>query len=293
LLSFCVLNELPHNGFKLRMKIDEPKETDHTESTDNKLLYPKSYYSNLLSVYFRLHVDLETLYATWLKAHGHFRTATDQFYAVRMLDQDPVENLISFICSQNNHISRITSMVEKICSLYGDAMGNSYFSFPNLEKLAQDGVEAKLRQEGFGYRAKYIQTAAQQIVEKGGMTWFEELQVMSYKDAHKQLLSLVGVGPKVADCICLMSLNHLEAVPVDTHVFQIAKNYIPSLKNTKSLSSKMYDEVADTFRKVYGQHAGWAQTVLFCAELKIFKNKEENDSINTKTDSKSKKQKLK
>lgn len=38
-----------------------------------------------------------------------------------------------------------------------------------------------------------------------------------YREAHEQLLELQGVGPKVADCICLMGLGWGEAVPVDTH----------------------------------------------------------------------------
>ena len=32
------------------------------------------------------------------------------------------------------------------------------------------------------------------------------------------LLQLTGVGPKVADCICLMSLDKHDVVPIDTHV---------------------------------------------------------------------------
>src|SRR5947207_4481818 len=38
-----------------------------------------------------------------------------------------------------------------------------------------------------------------------------------YRRAHEALLELQGVGPKVADCVCLMGLGWGEAVPVDTH----------------------------------------------------------------------------
>ncbi|KAG4074397.1 hypothetical protein HA402_000376 [Bradysia odoriphaga] len=66
----------------------------------------------------------------------------------------------------------------------------------------------------------------------------------------------------VADCFCLMSLNHLEAIPVDTHVYQSAKlHYLPELKDAKSVTAKVYNEIGDKFREVYGDLAGWAQTV--------------------------------
>lgn len=74
---------------------------------------------------------------------------------------------------------------------------------------------------------------------------------------------------KVADCICLMSLNHLQAIPVDTHVYQIAAaNYIPQLKKVKSITPRIYGEIGDKFREVYGPLAGWAQTV-YLLTLKI------------------------
>jgi N-glycosylase/DNA lyase len=85
----------------VRLKVPEP-----TTFSSNNNLYPDTYYQQLLNNYFRLDINLENYYEDWIKAHNHFKTMSSQFYAVRMLDQDPVENLISFICSQNNHISR-------------------------------------------------------------------------------------------------------------------------------------------------------------------------------------------
>lgn len=66
----------------------------------------------------------------------------------------------------------------------------------------------------------------------------------------------------MADCICLMSLNHLQAIPVDTHVYQItARNYMKNLKKQKTVTDKIYNEIGDYFRNLYGPLAGWAQTV--------------------------------
>ncbi|CAG9791576.1 unnamed protein product [Diatraea saccharalis] len=248
-------------------------------------------YEKLLKDYFRLDLNLVKYYKEWSEKDELFQTACQQFYGIRMLRQEPVENLFSFICSQNNHISRISSMVEKLCTHYGDEIcttdGVTYFSFPQVEKLAVCDVESKLRQLSFGYRAKFIQKSAAQIVEWGGERWFNNLQDMKYKDAKQELMKLHGIGPKVADCICLMSLNHLDALPVDTHVYQIAaQNYLPHLRGKKNVTDKMYTEIGDHFRKLYGDMAGWAHTVLFCADLKKF---QQNDDIKCESQKKRRK----
>ncbi|XP_004928834.1 N-glycosylase/DNA lyase isoform X2 [Bombyx mori] len=235
----------------------------------------KTNFKKLLENYLRLDYDLKELYKDWSNKDELFKSAGQQFYGVRMLRQEPVENLFSFICSQNNHISRISSMVEKLCTNYGEEIckheNTVHYSFPDIEKLECPKVETQLRNLGFGYRAKFIQKSASQIVEWGGAKWFDGLQNMKYKDAKCELMKLHGIGPKVADCICLMSLNHLEALPVDTHVYQIAaQNYLPHLRGKKNVTEKMYTEIGDHFRTLYGDMAGWAHTILFCSDLKKF-----------------------
>lgn len=255
------------------MKVDRPKES----SGKALLKYSQKYYDSLLCHYFQLTVDLEMECSKWTKSCTHFRKISkEKATAIRQLDQDPVENLFSFICSQNNHINRISSLVDKLTVLYGthivDLDGVSYYNFPAVEKLAAPGVEETLRENGFGYRAKFIHKSAQEICEKGGLKWFSELQKMDYKEAHKELMTLTGIGPKVSDCICLMSLGHLSAIPVDTHIYKIAQeHYIKDLKPMKTVTSPIYHRIGDKFRDVYGPLAGWAQTILFCADLKQFK----------------------
>ena len=74
-----------------------------------------------------------------------------------------------------------------------------------------------------------------------------------------------GVGPKVADCILLMSLDQASSIPVDRHVFQFAEKWY-------RLRTKKYEEIADYFRELWGEYAGWAHSVLFTADLRSFAN---------------------
>ncbi|XP_050533800.1 N-glycosylase/DNA lyase [Daktulosphaira vitifoliae] len=226
--------------------------------------------------YLRMDEDLEKYYEIWSLNDPIFKKSAQKFKGIRMLRQEPIENILSFICSSNNNIIRISSMVEKMCSLYGkNIIGTQYYAFPSIDKLVGNDVEEELKKAKFGYRAKFIRQTAEKIVEFGGNKWIEKLKNMDYTCAKKELMLLPGIGPKVADCICLMSLEHLEAVPVDTHVFQIARdNYLPHLKKYKSVTDRVYNEIGDYFRSLFKIHAGWAHTVLFLDDLKSFKEYE-------------------
>ena len=232
--------------------------------------------------YFQLTTNLSQLYREWSDNDSIFEKLSSTYQGVRILRQDPVENLFSFICSANNNISRISRMVEKMCTHYGDLVcklgDDGYFSFPPLEALSDPGVEAKLRELGFGYRAKYIQQSAKSILDNGGVSWLTGLREQEYSDARRALIQLQGIGPKVADCILLMSLDQPGAVPVDTHMFNIAKQYLPHLNKTKSVTDKVYAEIGDHFRKLYGGYAGWAHSVLFSADLKHIQKSLENQA---------------
>ncbi|XP_058189707.1 N-glycosylase/DNA lyase OGG1 [Rhododendron vialii] len=189
----------------------------------------------------------------------------------RVLRQDPLECLVQFLCSSNNNIGRITRMVDFISSLgnyLGTVGGLDFHEFPSLDRLSQVSEE-ELREAGFGYRAKYIIGTVDALQSKpgGGAEWLASLREIDLQKAIDALSTLPGVGPKVAACIALFSLDQHQAIPVDTHVWQIATRYlIPELAGTR-LTPKLCSRVADAFVSKYGKYAGWAQTLLFIAEL--------------------------
>ena len=60
----------------------------------------------------------------------------------------------------------------------------------------------------------------------------------------------------------LFCLDKTDSIPVDTHVWQIAaRDYMPKLNQAKSLTDKLYEEIGDHFRNLWGPYAGWAHSV--------------------------------
>ncbi|HBN56346.1 MAG TPA: 8-oxoguanine DNA glycosylase [Lachnospiraceae bacterium] len=141
---------------------------------------------------------------------------------IRILRQDLWEMIVSFLISQQNHIARIRRCIRNICENYGERRvgkdGTVYYAFPAPEALAQLDEDA-LKACNLGYRSKYVVRAARSVVS--GEVCLEKVRMLSYKKAREELLKLFGVGEKVADCVCLFALHHLEAFPVDTHIRQV------------------------------------------------------------------------
>ncbi|WJX33876.1 8-oxoguanine glycosylase ogg1 [Trifolium repens] len=216
-------------------------------------------------------VSLADTWKIFSASDERFAELAQHLSGARVLRQDPFECLIQFMCSSNNHISRITKMVEYVSSLgtyLGHVEGFDFHAFPTLHQLSLVS-EQQLRNAGFGYRAKYIvgTVNALQLKPGGGEEWLRSLRKLELQEVISELSKLPGVGPKVAACIALYSLDQHHAIPVDVHVWRIAQKYLlPELAGSK-LTLKLYNRVAEAFVTKYGKYAGWAQAVLFIAEL--------------------------
>lgn len=243
---------------------------------------------SFLQDYFNLDITLGDLYEHWSKKDGNFKRVLksspfQEFKGIRILRQDPWETLVSFICSSNNNVKRISKMCEALCVEFGDYVneyaGVKHYSFPSPEQLLlSPSLESRLRELGFGYRAKYIHaTASRMTADEYPDITVEKLNLMrqeDYETAHNFLLQLMGVGPKVADCICLMALDKHDVVPVDTHVYQIAlRDYkFKGKRDLKTLNPKVYNDIRLHFKNIFGDFAGWAQSVLFTSDLSDLNN---------------------
>ncbi|XP_043704753.1 N-glycosylase/DNA lyase OGG1 isoform X2 [Telopea speciosissima] len=216
-------------------------------------------------------ISLGDMWKAFSASDSRFADLAPHLGGARVLRQDPVECLIQFLCSSNNNIGRITRMVDFISSLgsyLGTVEGLEFHEFPSLERLSLVSEE-ELREAGFGYRAKYIVGTAKALQSKpgGGAEWLASLRELALHETIDALSTLPGVGPKVAACIALFSLDQHHAIPVDTHVWQIATRYlIPELAGVR-FTPKHFTRVAEAFVSKFGKYAGWAQTLLFIAEL--------------------------
>ncbi|KAI5121670.1 hypothetical protein M0805_002746 [Coniferiporia weirii] len=242
--------------------------------------------------YFQLDTDLLKLYEEWSDNDTVFRNLKGRFSGIRMLRQDPWECLVSFICSSNNNISRISKMVQNLCTHFSlpivtlddpavpgaSTSSSPYHAFPPPSALASPAVSSKLRTLGFGYRANFIQKTAAMLLEAHGsdeavFEFLSSLRSIDTDSARAELLKLMGVGRKVADCVLLMSLDKREVVPVDTHVLQIATKHYGmrgSSTGKTPMTPKLYDDVNARLTSIWGRYAGWAHLILFTADLKAF-----------------------
>ena len=174
---------------------------------------------------------------------------------VRILKQDAEEMLFSFMISQNNNIPRIKNSIDKLCTLLGDKkefLGVEYHAFPTAEKMAEQTLEF-YKSIGLGYRAEYVKNLAQKIAQGYVVSSLEKL---STKELKNQLVSIHGVGPKVADCVSLFGFNRTDSFPVDTW---IEKVYVQDFKGNQKDRKKIADELSLKF----GENAGFFQQYLF------------------------------
>jgi N-glycosylase/DNA lyase len=222
--------------------------------------------SGFLSSYLRLEVDLDRLYSDFAGADEWIAAAVAGFPGLRLLRQEPQETLLSYICSTANSVGRISRSVEQMSRRYGQLIGTAggrdFYSFPSAPALAEAPVEELAAGCGLGWRGGNLKRVASEVAAMPDR-WPEHLLALSYREAKLELVRLPGVGAKIADCVCLFSLDKDEAVPVDTHIWAVAREIFGIHIATRTLTPATYERVAALFVERYGAFAGWAQEYLY------------------------------
>ncbi len=204
--------------------------------------------------YFIKYFDLDANYATIKSAistKDYIQRAVEFGYGIRILRQDPLEMLVSFIISANNNIPRIRKAIESICEAYGTDMGD-YHAFPTIDQLVTID-QAFFEKAGCGYRAPYLVDTIRRVYEGFDL---DKLAQMPMPEAREQLLTLKGVGPKVADCILLFGYHYTDVFPTDTWIIQA---YNALFGNT-NMNVK---QINAFFKNMFGKFSGYAQQYLF------------------------------
>ena len=212
--------------------------------------------------YFDLNRDYEKIKLELSKIDDNLKTSIEYGNGIRILNQNLWETIISFIISANNNIPRIKGIINRISQKYGKEIvynNKKYYTFPTPEELAKASVE-DLRNVGLGFRDIRVYKTTQKIYNKE----FNLEKLQQEKDTkiiREKLLTLDGVGPKVADCIILFStLKRFDVFPIDVWVRRVMNElYIKNEDETK-VNKKDIEQLA---REKYGNLAGIAQQYLF------------------------------
>ncbi|MFA6665343.1 MAG: DNA glycosylase [Armatimonadota bacterium] len=220
--------------------------------------------------YFRLDTRLSLIYKELLASDGRLKAAVERFCGLRIVRQEPEETLLSYICSAANSIPRIVQSIEALSCRYGEHIATidnrDYFAFPKAEALANANVEEMSGVCSLGFRCANLSSVSAQLMERS-VEWLNNLRRVPYETAREELLEIRRVGLKIADCVLLFSLDKDQAVPVDTHIRQVAvKYYLPEFKQ-KTLTPAVYNAIAGFFQQKFGRFAGWAQEYLFYDDL--------------------------
>ncbi len=211
--------------------------------------------------YFDLNRDYQAIKQKLSKVDKNMKNSIQYGEGIRLLNQDLWETIVSFILSANNNIPRIKGMIERLSRNYGNKMtwkGKEYYTFPTPQQL-KDVTISEYRALGFGFRDKRVYETTRMILNQE--VDLEEMQKnLNTLEVKEQLLTLAGVGTKVADCILLFSaLKRLEVFPIDVWVRRVMNDLYLKQEETK-VSQKQIQEIAT---KKFGNLAGLAQQYLY------------------------------
>ncbi|MCE9618145.1 MAG: DNA repair protein [Nitrosarchaeum sp.] len=203
------------------------------------------------------------------------KIAVKKYLGLRLIRQDPFQCFISFIVSSNSNIQKIKSSLEKISIKFGKKIqfdNKEFYMFPEPKKIANATIQ-EIQNCGVGYRAKFIIDAAKMVESR--QIDFDQLKKSNYQNAKEIILTVPGIGNKVADCILLFSLDKLEAFPLDRWMIRILKKYYLEKFElaTKSITEKQYNILHEKIIKHFGPYAGYAQQFLFKMERENYQKK--------------------
>ena len=219
--------------------------------------WPQSTVTPLLHSYLRLDDDIHAIQAE-IGRDPRVSKMISLYPGLRLLRIEPWECLISFICSANSNISRIHQNMETLAQHYGDPIamdGQVRHTFPTPAQLAEAG-EAELRRLGLGFRAPYVDQATRSVME--GRLDLTGLIRMPYSEAKERLMECRGIGPKIADCVAVFSLEKLEAFPIDVWVRRALGEWY--FTGEKTPADRVLLEWAQGH---FGRYGGYAQQYLF------------------------------
>ncbi len=259
-----IFNDMNTYKEKCNYKIDKSKrdiENLNKAITKSDIKNYSENYERMLKEYFDLDRDYTKIKNTLSNVDEYLKNSIEYGKGIRILNQDLWETIISFIISANNNIPRIKGIIERISAKYGtciEANGKKYFTFPTPNELSKASVQ-DLRQLGLGFRdVRVFETT--RIIANNEID-LKKLYKMPTEDVRNILLTLPGVGPKVADCILLFSdLKRFDVFPIDVWVRRVMNELYIKNPDEEKVNKKEIRKLAD---EKFGNLEGIAQQYLF------------------------------
>lgn len=213
----------------------------------NKLIVKSNKKDNLKKTimnYFDLDRDYNKINNEIINYDIEFKNIINKCHGYHILNQDSFEMCISYIISQNNNVKRISSSINKLCELYGEKIlfeGKYYYLFPKYENI-KDLKEEDFSKLKVGFRSKYLVDFLSKYEE------LLDLNTFKTQEAFNKLLTVKGIGPKVASCILLFGYKRLDVFPIDTWV----KKFVSTRYNIKNDYKTITKFTSERFKEYTG-----------------------------------------
>lgn len=202
-------------------------------------------YFDFSTNYDKIKQELYKIYPTFDK---YLSTGKD----LRILRQDKIQTIISFIVSSNNNIKRITKTLNTLCKSFGDKIMDDLYAFPTLQQLQRVTLD-DFNKMGCGYRSAYLVKSIKMLCEEDFD--MDTLDKLSTNNLREKLMSLCGVGRKVAECILFFGFSRTDVFPVDTWIRKAYKDFCDT--------PRADDKISDYFVNIFGKYSGYAQQYIY------------------------------
>ncbi len=222
--------------------------------------------TDLLASYLRLDFDLSAWAETMAGREPRLDLALKTYRGLRLLKQNPVEVALTFCVAAGNSYPVIVESVDLMCRKYGEPIaiidGGPVHDFPTLDALAGADEGTLAMDCRLDYRAANLIRLARRLKEQP-VALSDALVGQDYRQVKADLTELPSVGLTTADWISLFGLGYDQAVPIDVHLWNLARQMYPDHVTTKTLTPKTYEKIAMLFQETFGETAGWAQEYLY------------------------------
>ena len=216
--------------------INIKQDNDYVYFTSNKEANLKEVVIN----YFDLEYDYDSINNMLITNNPELKDIINYSNGLKMINEPKLEVIISYILSQNNRVPQIKKSLDNIAKEYGEEIifnSKKYYLFPSLEKMKQASIE-DFRRLKCGFRDRYLYEFIHSDFD------INRIDKLSSKEALDLLMSMKGIGEKVASCILLFGYHRFDVYPIDTWVKKYMKDEynITTIKGIKEFCLERYKE---------------------------------------------------